>query len=225
MSKPIQGIIVVVLACVVGIGLLQVIGNNDDEGFLGTKQTIEVTAPAETPEPDDGGAEDAASDSEATPEPDDGEGETSTQDFGTTQIIEEEEPSPLGADANVVFQGLMFLGLLTGASFAVRKDFTTHRNIMTFLIIVNWFSIVGRMTDAVDGVPDTNVNENLAYVHAGLGGAVMLFASYLAIRMWFENQLPNLVKIEPIKFWMRLTLVVWLGVIVLGLLVYLGIYG
>lgn len=218
MSKPIQGIIVVVLACIVGFGLMQLIRNNEDEGFLGTKQTVETTAPVATPEPDP----------DATPEPDDGEDDGNGEDDegrGIVETIEEEFLSPLGADVNIVFQGLMFLGLLTGASFAVRKDFTTHRNIMTFLIIVNWFSILGRMTDTFDGVDDTNVNETLAYVHAGLGGLVMLFASYLAIRMWFENQLPTLMKIEPIKFWMRLTLATWLAVIVLGLFVYLGIYG
>ncbi|MCI0714611.1 MAG: hypothetical protein L0154_30935 [Chloroflexi bacterium] len=219
MSKPIQGIIVVVLACVVGFGLMQLIRNNEDEGFLGTKQSVEITAPAATPDLDP----------DATPEPDDGgdgeDGEEEDDERSIPQTIEEEFLSPLGADINVVFQGLMFLGLLTGVSFAVRKDFTTHRNIMTFLIIVNWFSILGRMTDTFDGVEDTNVNETLVYVHAGLGGLVMLFASYLVIRMWFENQLPDVVKINPIKFWMRLTLATWLAVIVLGLFVYLGIYG
>lgn len=232
LSKPIQGLIVLVLAVVVGIGLMSVIGNNDDEGFLGTTNSITSPAPLATEEPDDGSV-----DAQATPEPSDAdgtdEGNTSSaeaddgadSDSDDANTVTTEYKSPLGADANLIFQAFMFIGLLTGASFAVRKDYTTHRNIMTFLIIVNWFSIIGRMRDSMDGIEDTAVNSTLAYVHAGGGSLVMLFATYLAIRMWFENVLPSWIKIEPIKLWMRLTLVVWLGILVLGFLVYFGIYG
>jgi uncharacterized membrane protein YozB (DUF420 family) len=221
LAKPVQGAIVVILAVIVGFGLLQVINNNEDEGFIGTSKSATTDAPIGTAEPHN------IPDAQTTPEPSDGE-DTPAEPADTATSgsqVTVEYKAPLGADANLLFQGFMFLGLLFGASFAVRKDYTSHRNVMTFLIIVNWFSILGRMTNTFDDVDSLDINQNLAYVHAGLGGLVMLFASYLAVRMWFEKQLPGWVKINPIKVWMRLTLVTWLTLIVLGLLVYLGIYG
>lgn len=232
LAKPIQGILVLILAVIVGIGLLSVVGNNDDEGFLGTTNKVEIEVPLATPDPTDG---EATPDPLATPEATDDTGENSEDadmpdepvidDTGSdATTITEEYQSPLGADVNLIFQALMFVGLLVGASFAVRKDYTTHRNIMTFLIIVNWFSIMGRMADSADGIRDTDVNEVVASIHMLGGSIVMLFATYLAIRMWFEDILPGWLKIEPIKLWMRLTLVVWLSILVLGLVIYMGLY-
>ena len=228
LAKPVQGLIVVILAVIVGIGLMSVIGNNDDEGFLGTTNSETVESPLSTPEATDG----ESPDPQATPEATDG-GENANSEFSPnddggvstdTETRTEERKSPLGADANLVFQALMFMGLLIGASFAVRKDYTTHRNVMTFLILVNWFSIIGRMTDSAEGIADSDVNQTVARIHMLGGGLTMLFATYLAIRMWFEDVLPSWIKIEPIKIWMRLTLVVWLSILVLGFLIYLGLY-
>jgi uncharacterized membrane protein YozB (DUF420 family) len=222
-----QGLIVVVIAVIVGIGLLQIIGNNEDEGFLGTSKTVTGVSPIVTEEPPEPGAQPTLSPA-STEEPSDGQATPAASatptDTGLIREIETDFKSPLGADGNLVYQIAMGLGLVFGASFAVRKDFVSHRNVMTFLIIVNWFSIVGRMTDTFGDIADLDVNENLARIHAGLGGITMIFASYLALRMWFENQLPGWIKIDPIKTWMRLTLVLWLTLIVLGVLIYIGIY-
>ncbi len=219
LAKPVQGLIVVILAVIVGIGLLSVVGNNEDEGFLGTTNSIEIQVPLGTPEAIDGLATPEATDEDAAaPEASDDDSDS------TATTITQEYKSPLGADANLMFQVFMFVALLTGASFAVRKDYTTHRNIMTFLIIVNWFSIMGRMADSAEGIRDTDVNEVVATIHMIGGSITMLFATYLAIRMWFENMLPSWIKIEPIKVWMRLTLVVWLSILALGLVIYMGLY-
>lgn len=218
LAKPIQGLIVIVLAVIVGFGLLQVVNNNEDEGFLGITKSETIVTPLGTEEPDDGAGVGA------TEEPSDGgESEDSSPPAPTTTSTIDFK-SPLGADANLLFQVFMFFGLIFGASFAVRKDFTSHRNIMTFLILVNWFSIIGRMTGTFGDRELLDISDNLIYVHAGLGSIVMIFASYLAIRMWFENQLPAALKIEPIKPWMRLTLVAWLALIILGFLIYSGLY-
>lgn len=228
LAKPVQGIIVVILAVIVGVALMTQIANNDDEGFLGTTNSEEITVPLSTPDPNDSAAPDAQATPEATDGADAGEDGTDSTDAGSsddTQTVTVEHKSPYGADVNLIFQALMFIGLLIGASFAVRKDYTTHRNVMTFLIIVNWFSIIGRMTNSADGIADTNTNQTIATIHIVGGGLTMLFASYLAIRMWFENMLPSWIKIEPIKLWMRLTLLAWLSVLVFGFLIYFGIYG
>lgn len=133
-----------------------------------------------------------------------------------------------GADINIIFQWFMFFNLLLGASFAVRKDFVSHRNIMTFNVLVNWFSIAGRMIPKVDdwiGDPIAPTYSKLAIqIHAVGGVTVMLFASYLVFRMWFEKRLPSWIKIDPIKVWMRLTLVIWLSLILLGTFMYFDIH-
>lgn len=137
-------------------------------------------------------------------------------------------PAPLGADANVLFQWFAFLGLLFGASFAVRKDFTSHRNIMTFLVLLNWFSITGRMTanfsDYSGDIPDPTFSQEAIYFHAALGLLTALYASYLVIRMWFEDYLPDAVKVKNIKLWMRITITSWLFLILLGTYMYFDIY-
>lgn len=145
----------------------------------------------------------------------------------TPQVITESYPAPLGADVNLLFQWFAFLGLLVGASFAVRKDFTTHRNIMTFLVLTNWFSVIGRMTRNVQGYLEANAptySQEAIYLHASLGITVCLVASYLVLRMWFENQLPEFVKVKNIKIWMRLTITGWLLLIAIGTYMYFDIY-
>jgi uncharacterized membrane protein YozB (DUF420 family) len=118
--------------------------------------------------------------------------------------------------------------LLFGASFAVRKDFTSHRNVMTFLVIVNWFSIFGRMAPNVQGYldeSDPTFSQAVITLHAIGGALVMILASYLITRMWFEKVLPERVLVKNFKVFMRLTLVFWLSLIALGTFMYFDIYG
>ncbi len=185
-------------------------------------------APPATSEPTDGNtsalndgqfsALQAASDGSSTIPQEDGTAPTAiTQSF----------PAPLGADVNILFQWFAFLGLLVGASFAVRKDFTTHRNIMTFWVLMNWFSITGRMTRTVEGYLEAKgptYSQEVIYLHATLGLAISLYATYLVVRMWFENQLPGWFKVKNIKLWMRVTITGWLFLIALGTYMYFDIY-
>ncbi|MBZ0316009.1 MAG: hypothetical protein K8L91_06290 [Anaerolineae bacterium] len=236
LSKPIQGLIVLVLACLVGAVVFTMVRNNEDEGFLGlvelettdgallspTEEPVETTqepAPIATEEP------------LATAEPSDGTGGEpttgSSPSGGTTQTVS--HPTPFGADFNIVFQWFMVLALLFGASFAVRKDFTTHRNIMTFLVLVNVFSILGRMSPNVDGyldTPDPAGFEKIAiWIHAIGGGIIAISGIYLLIRMWFEKKLPAWFLVKNFKLQMRATLLLWLILIALGTFMYFDIYG
>lgn len=230
LSKPIQGLIVVILACLVGAVVFTMVRNNDDEGFLGlveletsgggsvvpTEEPVEATqepAPVATAEPSEGTSEETTSG-----------GGTSG---GTTQTVS--HPTPFGADFNIVFQWIMALALLFGASFAVRKDFTSHRNIMTFLVLVNVFSILGRMSPNVDGyldTPDPAGFEKIAIIiHAVSGVIIAISGLYLLIRMWFEKKLPSWFLVKNFKLQMRVTLLLWLILIALGTFMYFDIYG
>ncbi|MBI5931474.1 MAG: hypothetical protein HY862_19350 [Chloroflexi bacterium] len=234
LSKPIQGIIVLVLACLVGSVVFTMVRNNDDEGFLGLVEMETSAGPslAPTEEPVDVTQEPAPNATEeplATAEPSDGTsiGPTETSIGPTTEKIK--VPTPFGADFNIVFQWFMALALLFGASFAVRKDFTSHRNTMTFLVLLNWFSIVGRMTPNVQGYLDATEPagfEKIAIMIHAIGATlVMISATYLIIRMWFEKKLPSWFLVKNFKLQMRATLLIWLLIIALGTFMYFDIYG
>ncbi len=227
LSKPIQGLIVLLLACLVGAVVFTMVRNNDDEGFLGLVELEDSDGAllAPTEEPVEATQEPAPV---ATAEPGSSEGTTSSGTAGSTSTTTS-HATPFGADFNIVFQWVMVLALLFGASFAVRKDFTSHRNIMTFLVLVNLFSILGRMSPNVDGYLDASDPagfEKIAiWIHAIGGGIVAISGIYLLIRMWFEKKLPSWFLVKNFKLQMRATLLVWLILIALGTFMYFDIYG
>jgi hypothetical protein len=100
---------------------------------------------------------------------------------------------------------------------------------MTFLVIVNWFSILGRMIPNVnnylDASGDPGYSQLAIAIHAVGGLFVMTLGSYLALRMWFEKVLPPWALVKNFKVFMRLTLVCWLALIALGTYMYFDIYG
>jgi hypothetical protein len=281
LSKPVQGIVVVIVAVLVGLPIFALAGS-DEEGFLGivsyevpagsegpistaepsedaidegdipevTPPPIETPEVSVTEEPEPSATEEPVATEEPSDDDDDDDDDRDEDrdddddedddDVGAViplnptetrlQVVSEpvKFPASRGADVNLLFQWFMFFSLLFGASFAVRKDFVSHRNIMTFNVLVNWFSITGRMFPKVgDWLSEANP-ENYAklpiQLHAAGASIVMLFASYLIFRMWFEKQLPSWIKIEPIKVWMRLTLVCWLALIILGTYMYFDIH-
>lgn len=233
LSKPIQGILILVLAAIVGAVVYTMVRNNEDEGFLGLVELETSASPTLLPteEPADGAPVATEEVPIATEEPTDGgelEGSTGTSSGGVTSTTIK-VPTPFGADFNVVFQWFMALALLLGASFAVRKDFTTHRNMMTFLVLLNWFSILGRMIPNVDGyldVPDpAGFEKVVVLIHAIGATLVMISGTYLIIRMWFEKKLPAWFLVKNFKLQMRATLLVWLVMIALGTFMYFDIYG
>lgn len=219
LSKPIQGLIVLLLACLVGAVVFTMVRNNDDEGFLGLVELEDSdgTLLAPTEEPVEATQEPAPV---ATAEPGSSEGTTSSGTAGSTSTT---TSTPFGADFNIVFQWVMVLALLFGASFAVRKDFTSHRNIMTFLVLVNLFSILGRMIPYVRN--EDAEKTVIIWIHAIGGGIVAISGIYLLIRMWFEKKLPAWFLVKNFKLQMRATLLVWLILIALGTFMYFDIYG
>ncbi|PJF42333.1 MAG: hypothetical protein CUN55_10165 [Phototrophicales bacterium] len=265
-QTSLQGLIVVVLAMIVGGGLFYLVRQDDEEGFLGLANFEVSTVPQTTPEPTEVPIQNAeptivpntTAEPSATSEPieraeptvepnestsegtdEDSFSELNLEDNTSNALPQESDrskdseatvqsfPAPLGADVNVLFQWFAFLGLLVGGAFAVRKDFTTHRNIMTFLVLVNWFSVTGRMTRNVEGYLEAKTptySQDVIYLHAIFGILVCIFASYLVLRMWFEKKLPEFAKVKNIKLWMRTTLASWLLLIVIGTYMYFDIY-
>jgi uncharacterized membrane protein YozB (DUF420 family) len=122
--------------------------------------------------------------------------------------------------------------MLVGFGFARRKLFVPHHKLtMTTIMIVNWFLIISVMfvtygRSVAPKIPGElgSVLIWLPALHGLLGIVAQVVATYLVIRMWFENVLPDWVKVKNIKRYMRFTLAGWLLTAVLGMGVWFVYY-
>lgn len=122
--------------------------------------------------------------------------------------------------------------MLIGFAFAVRKKFVpNHQVTMTAVLIFNWGLIAFIMAASFDGSVRPNVPDGLderlyvlPFIHFLFGFAAQLLGTYLVIRMWFEDELPAILKIKNIKTPMRLTLAGWLIAATLGIATYVTWY-
>jgi hypothetical protein len=64
----------------------------------------------------------------------------------------------------------------------------------------------------------------VATLHALFGLTAQSVATYLVIRMWFENRLPEWFKVKNIKRYMRFTLTMWLLTATMGLATWFVFY-
>jgi uncharacterized membrane protein YozB (DUF420 family) len=123
---------------------------------------------------------------------------------------------------------LIVPGMIAGFVFARRRMFEPqHKYTMTGIVIFNWVLILWLMVfsyrDGVaPGVPDAlgDVRVWLPTVHLGIGALAQLMATYLVLRMWFENVLPPALMVKNIKLYMRMTLAGWLIAALLGIGIY-----
>jgi uncharacterized membrane protein YozB (DUF420 family) len=123
--------------------------------------------------------------------------------------------------------------MLVGFAYARRKMFEpNHKLVMTTITISNWFLIGLVMVVSYSHIVEPEIKAgtiNKAYVlvptlHAAAGLIAQLVATYLVIRMWFENILPEWIKVKNIKRYMRFTLAMWLITAALGLGVWFSFY-
>ncbi len=122
--------------------------------------------------------------------------------------------------------------MLIGFGFARRKLFEpNHKLVMTTVTITNWFLIgfvmINTFTRFVEPRISTGISRPLIFLptlHAFTGIVAQIVASYLVIRMWFENRLPEWFKVKNIKRYMRFTLAMWLTTALLGITVWTAFY-
>lgn len=122
--------------------------------------------------------------------------------------------------------------MIVGFIFARRKMFEPyHKYTMTAITLVNWVLIGFVMFRTYSGIlqdPGPDLQSRvfiIPTIHLITGGLAQLLATYLVIRMWFEDSLPDWFKVKKIKRYMRLTLILWFLTVALGLLIYLTFYG
>ena len=127
---------------------------------------------------------------------------------------------------------LLVPAMLIGAGFARRPLFVRyHRVIMPIITLVNWLLIIFVMAVTYDRdvVPQLPQNWKFSEVfiptlHLVVGLCAQLLASYLVLRMWFEKQLPDRLKVVNFRRYMKITLGLWLATALLGLMTWAVFY-
>jgi uncharacterized membrane protein YozB (DUF420 family) len=122
--------------------------------------------------------------------------------------------------------------MLIGFGFARRRLFVPHHKLtMTVIMIINWGLILWLMANTYHQniAPElpgglTKARVLVTTIHATFGSIAQVFATYLVLRMWFENQLPAWIKVKNIKRYMRFTLSMWLLTALFGLGVWFTFY-
>ena len=132
----------------------------------------------------------------------------------------------LGSDVNLVVQLLMGLALLVGMFLARRGLYRAHAICQASVVLLNLILIASIMLppfarDIVPGIP-RRLGQSyylLPTLHATLGSVAQLLGLYILIRAGTE-WLPQALRFQNYKLWMRTTLALWWCVILLGIATY-----
>jgi uncharacterized membrane protein YozB (DUF420 family) len=134
--------------------------------------------------------------------------------------------APLAADLILILEIAMGVGLLAGAWLARTKRFTAHAWCQSIIVLLNALVIALMMVPSfrVHVLPRIPAKLGkgyyaLATAHAGLGTFTELAALYIFLSAG-THFLPQRLRITKYKAWMRSVLVLWLGVLLLGIATY-----
>jgi len=134
--------------------------------------------------------------------------------------------APRVADLILLLEIAMGVGLLTGAWLARARRFRQHACCQSVIVLLN-LAVIGLMM-----IPSFHVHVfpripgrlgkayyALATTHAGLGTFTELAALYILLSAGTQV-LPGRLRITKYKPWMRIVLVLWWGVLFLGIATY-----
>jgi plastocyanin/uncharacterized membrane protein YozB (DUF420 family) len=135
--------------------------------------------------------------------------------------------SRLASDVNLFTQVVVLAGLLYGYVLARRRQFARHANVQTAMVLLNLLPIAFIMVPSLygyavylrEGGDVTFPIAPLMIGHGLLGVAVELYALYLIVRMR-TRWIPERLRVRNIKLAMRVTLALWMVLVVLGLGIY-----
>jgi uncharacterized membrane protein YozB (DUF420 family) len=120
-----------------------------------------------------------------------------------------------GADLNLLVQIAMGVALLAGTWLARAKRFRAHGACQTAVLILNLFAIGFWMWPAFQGrvlprIPArlSKLHYGIATAHGVLGVAAEVFGLYIAL-VAGTKLLPQWVRIQRWKLWMRVELAIW----------------
>jgi uncharacterized membrane protein YozB (DUF420 family) len=132
----------------------------------------------------------------------------------------------LGSDVNLVVQLLMGFALVLGMFLARGGRYRAHALCQTSVVLLNLLLIALIMLppfarDVAPGLPRRlgQAYYFLPTAHASLGTIAELLGLYIVIRAG-TDWLPEKLRFQNYKAWMRTTLALWWSVIFLGLATY-----
>jgi uncharacterized membrane protein YozB (DUF420 family) len=134
--------------------------------------------------------------------------------------------APRVADLILLLEIAMGVGLLTGAWLARARRFRQHAWCQSVIVLLN-LAVIGLMmipsfrVHVFPRIPGRlgKANYALATTHAGLGTFTELAALYILLSAGTQV-LPGKLRITKYKPWMRSVLVLWWGVLFLGIATY-----
>jgi uncharacterized membrane protein YozB (DUF420 family) len=138
--------------------------------------------------------------------------------------------APFVADLVLLLEIAMGAGLLIGAWFARKQRFRQHAWCQSIIVLLN-FAVIAVMMVAsfrVHVLPKVPSRLDRAYyavatAHAALGTATELAGLYILLSAG-TRRLPEKLRIAKYKPWMRTVLVLWWGVLLLGVATYMRWY-
>ena len=129
----------------------------------------------------------------------------------------------LAADINLIVQLLMGLALLFGMVLARRGLYRAHAICQGSVVLLNLILIALIMlppfaSDIVPGLPQRLSQSYYFFptLHAILGSAAQLLGLYIILRAG-TNLLPEALRFQNYRLWMRTELALWWIVIILGI--------
>ncbi len=126
----------------------------------------------------------------------------------------------LAADLNLVVQIAMGAALLVGALLARRKRFAAHGVCQATVLLLNLVMIAGVMAPSFRQVKSQlpaglELYYAVATAHAALGTAAELLGLYIVL-VAATNIVPQRLRFQRWKVWMRTELALWWAVVLLG---------
>ena len=128
----------------------------------------------------------------------------------------------VASDLNLILQIIVFIILVVGFRLGRTKTnegLKRHGTLMRSMVVLNLVGVLTVMIPSFVSAFDIVANEPskigfpLIFVHAALGVTAVSLGVVLSFR-----------KFGNVRFWMRLTLSVWLTTLLLGFLIYVGYY-
>jgi uncharacterized membrane protein YozB (DUF420 family) len=138
--------------------------------------------------------------------------------------------SPLYADLVLLLEIAIGLGLLAGAWLARKQKFRAHAWCQSVAVLFNLVIVAVVMVPSFREKVSPEIPAKLgksyvalATTHAALGGIVMLAALYTLLAAG-TKLLPERIRIQRYRVWMRTVLAAWWLVLLLGVATYVRWY-
>jgi uncharacterized membrane protein YozB (DUF420 family) len=135
-----------------------------------------------------------------------------------------------GADLNLIAQLIMAVALTAGALLAKRKRYRAHGICQTTVLLVNLLMIGLVMWPSFQQQVKPALSKSIhkwyygaATIHAALGVVAELLGLYIVV-VAGTNILPQWLRFEDWKWWMRTELLLWAVVLVAGVGTYCAWY-